>query len=165
MEHTFLLLLFQTIVCWWRQGFILIIVSFLNAGSPDQNRKALLNIEWCDLLFLHCQSEHPALLCLSWSMWDWLCSVGIFWDKKKVDFLHILNTGNMFKFFFVNLWLVFRKIHPFHWRRKWQPTPVFLPGEFHGQRSLAGYSPWRHKEWDMTEQLTLFTFSIHFMFK
>ena len=28
------------------------------------------------------------------------------------------------------------------WRRKWQPTPVFLPGEFHGQRSLAGYSPW-----------------------
>ena len=28
------------------------------------------------------------------------------------------------------------------WRRKWQPTPVFLPGRFHGQRSLAGYSPW-----------------------
>ena len=28
------------------------------------------------------------------------------------------------------------------WRRKWQPTAVFLPGEFHGQRSLAGYSPW-----------------------
>ena len=28
------------------------------------------------------------------------------------------------------------------WRRKWQPTPVFLPGEFQGQRSLAGYSPW-----------------------
>ena len=28
------------------------------------------------------------------------------------------------------------------WRRKWQPVPVFLPGKFHGQRSLAGYSPW-----------------------
>ena len=28
------------------------------------------------------------------------------------------------------------------WRRKWQPTPVFLPGEFHGQRSLASYNPW-----------------------
>ena len=28
------------------------------------------------------------------------------------------------------------------WSRKWQPTPVFLPGEFHGQRSLVGYSPW-----------------------
>ena len=32
------------------------------------------------------------------------------------------------------------------WRRKWQPTPLFLPGESHGQRSLAGYSPWGHKE-------------------
>ena len=41
------------------------------------------------------------------------------------------------------------------WRRKWQPTPVFLPREFHGQRSLAGHSPWDHKELDMTEQLTL----------
>ena len=39
--------------------------------------------------------------------------------------------------------------------RKWQPTPVFLPGEFHGQRSLVGYSPWGHKELDVTEQLTL----------
>ena len=38
--------------------------------------------------------------------------------------------------------------------RKWQPTPVFLPGESHGQRSLAGYSPWGHKELDMTEWLT-----------
>ena len=37
------------------------------------------------------------------------------------------------------------------WRRKSQPTPVFLPGEFHGQRSLAGCSPWGHKESDMTE--------------
>ena len=41
------------------------------------------------------------------------------------------------------------------WRRKWQPTPVFLPGEFHGQRSLAGYSPWCCKESDTTEWLTL----------
>ena len=40
--------------------------------------------------------------------------------------------------------------------KEWQPTPVFLPGEFHEQRSLTGYSPWGCKEWDMTEQLTLF---------
>ena len=40
------------------------------------------------------------------------------------------------------------------WRKKWQPIPVFLPGELHGQRSLAGYSPWGHKESDTTEQLT-----------
>ena len=34
-----------------------------------------------------------------------------------------------------------------HWRRKWQPTPVFLPGESHGQRSLAGYSAWNCRVW------------------
>ena len=36
-----------------------------------------------------------------------------------------------------------------------QATPVFLPGEFHGQKSLAGYSPWGCKELDVTERLTL----------
>ena len=51
--------------------------------------------------------------------------------------------------------------HGFHlwvwktpWRGAWQPPPVFLPGESYGQRSLVGYSPWGHKESDMTEQLT-----------
>ena len=39
------------------------------------------------------------------------------------------------------------------WKRKWQPTPVFLSGESHGQKSLAGYQPWRGKESDMTEWL------------
>ena len=39
------------------------------------------------------------------------------------------------------------------WRRKWQPTPVFLPGESHGRRSLVGCSPWGHEESDTTEQL------------
>ena len=39
------------------------------------------------------------------------------------------------------------------WRKKWQLTPVSLPGESHGQRSLSGCSPWGHKELDMTEQL------------
>ena len=48
-----------------------------------------------------------------------------------------------------------QEMHPWirkiPWRRAWQPTSVFLPGESHGQRSLAGYSPWGHKELDMTE--------------
>ena len=43
------------------------------------------------------------------------------------------------------------------WRRKWQPTPVFLPGKSQGQRSLADYCPWGHKESDTTERL-------HFLF-
>ena len=37
------------------------------------------------------------------------------------------------------------------WRSKWLPTPVFLPGKFHKQRSLAGYNPWVHQESDTTE--------------
>ena len=40
------------------------------------------------------------------------------------------------------------------WRRKWQPSPVFLPGEFQGQRNLVGYRPWCFKESDITGQLT-----------
>ena len=48
--------------------------------------------------------------------------------------------------------LTLRKIP---WRRKWQPTPVFLPGESHEQSSLVGYSPWGLKELDVTERLTL----------
>ena len=43
------------------------------------------------------------------------------------------------------------------WRRKWQPTPVFLPGKSHGWRSLVGYSPWGHKESGTTKWL-------HFLF-
>ena len=44
-------------------------------------------------------------------------------------------------------------------RRKWQPTPVFVPEGSHGQRSLAGYSPWGHRESDTTEQLNYNTVS------
>ena len=46
-----------------------------------------------------------------------------------------------------------------HWRRKWQPTPVFLPGESHGRKSLVGCGPWDHKESDTTERLH-FRFSL-----
>ena len=46
-----------------------------------------------------------------------------------------------------------------HWRRKWQPTPVFLPGESHGWRSLTGYSPRGREESDTTER-----FHFHFSF-
>ena len=45
------------------------------------------------------------------------------------------------------------------WRRKWQPTPVLLPGESHGGRILVGYSPWGRKELDTTERL-----HFHFLF-
>ena len=47
------------------------------------------------------------------------------------------------------------------WRRKWQPTPVLMPGKSHGQRSLVGCSPWGRKELDTTERLSDFTFHFH----
>ena len=46
------------------------------------------------------------------------------------------------------------------WRRKRLPTPVFLHGESHGQRSPVGYSPWGRKEWDMTEHAVFCTSSL-----
>ena len=55
------------------------------------------------------------------------------------------NSGDQ-----INPWV--RKIP---WRREWQPTPVFFPRKSHGQRSLAGYSPWGYKNVNTTEQLTL----------
>ena len=43
------------------------------------------------------------------------------------------------------------RVRKIPWRREWLPTPILLPGKFHGQRSLAGYSPWGHKELDTSE--------------
>ena len=46
------------------------------------------------------------------------------------------------------------------WRREWLPSPVFLPGEFHGQsRTLVGYSPWGHKELNMAKQLSILSYT------
>ena len=45
------------------------------------------------------------------------------------------------------------------WSMKWQHSPVFLPGKFHGQRSLVGYRPWCHKESDTTEHLYTHTYT------
>ena len=44
-------------------------------------------------------------------------------------------------------------VRTFPWRRKWLPTPVFLPGKVHGHRSLVDCSPYGPKEWDITERL------------
>ena len=54
----------------------------------------------------------------------------------------------------LNSWVVFRKEYVNYRRRKWQPTPVLLPGNFHGWRGLVGYSLWFCKESDTTKQHT-----------
>ena len=57
---------------------------------------------------------------------------------------------------------VYRSLSVYHlwvqkipWRPEWLLTAIFLPGEFHGQRNLAGYSPWSHEELGTTQRLTL----------
>ena len=63
--------------------------------------------------------------------------------------------------------ICFHLLPPILWRRKWQPTPVSLPGKSHGQRSLVGCSPWGLKESGMTEWLThthLLCYFCHFPF-
>ena len=77
-------------------------------------------------------------------MYSWLIGSSSFWTFWE-------NTWNDF-----GCWneTVFSNVNYIPWRRAWQPTPVLLPGESHGQRSLVGYSPWGHKESDMTGGLS-----------
>ena len=65
-------------------------------------------------------------------------------SSKKTCFISINLTT----------WNIHLPVSLFPWRREWQLTLVFLPGKFHGQRSLMGYSPWGHKQLDTTKQLT-----------
>ena len=104
--------------------------------------------------------SHRRALKLEWSYRDipnWGKLIGSLypWTDQSLDaglpwwlrWLRICLQGRRPRF---DPWI--RKIP---WRREWLPTPVFLPGEFHGQRSLAGYSPWGPKESDTTKWLTL----------
>ena len=82
--------------------------------------------------------------------YTWQCWIlQLFWEARYRDGLSRWHSGKGSTFQFrrckFNPWD--RKIF---WRRKWQPTPVLLPGESHGQKSLAGYSPWGRKESDTT---------------
>ena len=86
---------------------------------------------------------------------------------------------NRVEFLLYHLTTVLHKRHRFSpsvekipWTRKWQGTPGFLPGNFHGQRSLASYSPWGRKELDAPEHVlagtqirdcTIFPSSVHFL--
>jgi len=86
----------------------------------------------------------------------WILSPIIFRILKStlpdinIDTLAVFWLGVLHYIIFIFSYPLVRKIP---WRRKRQPTPVFLPEEFHGQRKLVGYNPWGHKESDMTEWL------------
>ena len=90
--------------------------------------------------------------CLIFLAWPELAAWGILAPGLNLhpqQWKHgVLTTGRAGKFQEFSLTYIWKE------RRAWQPTPVFLPGESHGQRSLAGYSPWNRKELDTTERLS-----------
>ena len=117
---------------WWPKYWSF---SFIISPSDEHSGLISFRMDWLDLLVV--QGTLKSLL----------------QKKKKKSLLQhhsskasILQRCRRPGF---NLW-----VGKIPWRRQWLPTPVFLPGEFHGHRSLAGYSSWGHKESDMTEQLT-----------
>ena len=86
------------------------------------------------------------------------------WGCKELDSTELLNKNNNiplqgFPWWFSSISLQCRILgfdpwlRKIPWKRTWQPTPVFLPRKFHGQRSLAGFSPWIIKELDRTQRL------------
>ena len=90
----------------------------------------------------------------------WMVEIIIFcqhWEFRQrlqyKSYYHLkMKECHCFKWSFLEIsW----QLHLHSWRREWQPTPGFLPREFHGLRSLVNYSSWDHKESDPTEQLSL----------
>ena len=82
------------------------------------------------------------------------CKVLVYWKYLKMRRASLVaqtvqNPPAMWERPGFNPW-----IGKISWRRAWQPTPVFLPGESHGQRSLAGYSPGHHRKLDTAERST-----------
>ena len=83
------------------------------------------------------------------------------WKLLSAELLNIRKLiGLLWQLRQYKIYLQYRKpgfdpwVGKIAWKREWLPTPVFLPGEFHGQRNLAGYSPWGGRESDTTHQLT-----------
>ena len=90
-------------------------------------------------------SHVSAIMYLSFSVW--LTSLSM-----TSKFIHVATNGIISFFFMTNMPLcIYMYVY---WRRQWQPMPVFLPGEIHGQRSLVVCRPWGLTELDTTEHLT-----------
>ena len=95
--------------------------------------------------------------------------LGIYLDKNIIQkdictsvfivgLFTIARTWKQPKYPSMDDWI--KKMQYIHtWRRKWQPTPVFLPGKFHGQRNLVGYSPRGGKELATTEHISTYTYN------
>ena len=100
-----------------RQGTELPILN--RARGPSRAQKGFLLVEFMGLLWMDCES--------------------VLVTPKGAGGQLVMNLPTMQETRF-DSW-----VGKIPWRRKWLPTPVLLPGESHGQRSLAGYSPWVRK--------------------
>ena len=95
---------------------------------------------------LPCPSLFPAVSLNSYPLSHW-CHQASHSLSSPSPALNLSQHQGLFQ------WVDFHIRYPKNWRRKWQPTPVLLPGKSHGWRSLVGCSPWGHQESDMTEWL------------
>ena len=90
------------------------------------------------------------MACIHNSIWE-----NLWYDYTVLDYLTNIRASLVAQT--VKIYLQCRRpmfdpwLRKIPWRREWQPTPVLLPGEFHGQRRLAGYSPWGCTELNTTE--------------
>ena len=114
--------------------FITLLIPELSRGHHHQN--FVYPINWCFFLFIsHIYCHYQNIAYFKFPKVLTLCGI-------------ICNLV----FFFIPYY-IFETHWKIPWRRAWHPTPVFLPGEPHGRRSLVGYSPQGHKGSDTTERL------------
>ena len=97
--------------------------------------------------------EFPGCKMSTQLSWKWVYDIGSEIQTLAMLILRICLVSVLY----VSLSLILHITDFFKrpWRREWLPTPEFWPGEFHGQRNLAGYSPWGSQQVDMTEWLSL----------
>ena len=151
----------KKLINWWQWA----------AHSPQTYWSLRIDVNPCDTALL---PHHQPIrdLCASWShalgcpsltpltfknaLLERFRELGSFWAEASNILVQLasLDIGHMnFPLITKEDWKVFPLFGRSPWRRKWQPTLVFLPGESHGRRSLVGYSPRGRKESDTTERL------------
>ena len=116
----------------------------LGCVLPESQRPAKFN--WNSSSFFGNKSNNPIIKFGGKSMQtpeETTIARAQFWDNISLNHIRGIRETPRWPLSYLEL----REL----WRRKWQPTPVFLPGESHGQRSLVVYSPWGSKESDTTE--------------
>ena len=142
-ETLFVVLKYQRFLFDWRKSWIPKLIKF----QVNQIKTIQMNYNFLWLL------PHPRLLSIS-NHCEWFVSVPTRFPSGSESKAAACSAGRP------GLEPCVRNIL---WRRKWQPTPVPLPGKSHGQRSPVGYSPWDRKQSDTTEVFHFQPFCIHLL--